>query len=109
MGIGGLPVGPRPGLTQPGQVGQGRAAAGAYRYRVPGGERGGGVGVEMASAWSGLGASVTLLAQADGLLPRMEPFAGELVGRALAEAGADVRFSSPSPRCTVRAAPAPSA
>ena len=48
----------------------------------------------MASAWSGLGASVTLLAQADGLLPRMEPFAGELVGRALAEAGADVRFSS---------------
>jgi pyruvate/2-oxoglutarate dehydrogenase complex dihydrolipoamide dehydrogenase (E3) component len=30
---------------------------------------GGGVGVEMASAWQGLGASVTLLAQADGLLP----------------------------------------
>src|SRR5260221_3885186 len=55
---------------------------------------GGGVGVEMASAWSGLGASVTLFAQADGLLPRMEPFAGELVGRTLAEAGADVRISS---------------
>ena len=53
---------------------------------------GGGVGVEMASAWSGLGASVTLLAQADGLLPRMEAFAGELVGRALAQAGVDVRI-----------------
>ena len=53
---------------------------------------GGGVGVEMASAWHGLGTSVTLLAQADGLLPRMEPFAGELVGRALAEAGVDVRI-----------------
>jgi pyruvate/2-oxoglutarate dehydrogenase complex dihydrolipoamide dehydrogenase (E3) component len=53
---------------------------------------GGGVGVEMASAWQGLGASVTLLAQADGLLPRMEAFAGEQVGRALAEAGVDVRI-----------------
>jgi pyruvate/2-oxoglutarate dehydrogenase complex dihydrolipoamide dehydrogenase (E3) component len=53
---------------------------------------GGGVGVEMACAWQGLGAFVTLLAQADGLLPRMEAFAGELVGRALAEAGVDVRI-----------------
>jgi len=53
---------------------------------------GGGVGVEMASAWAGLGSAVTLLAQADGLLSRMEPFAGELVGRALAEAGVDVRI-----------------
>jgi len=55
---------------------------------------GGGVGVEMASAWQGLGSSVTLLAQADGLLPRMEPFAGELVGRALAQAGVDVRIGA---------------
>jgi dihydrolipoamide dehydrogenase len=55
---------------------------------------GGGVGVEMASAWSGLGATVTLLAQADGLLPRMEPFAGEMVGRALAETGVDVRIDT---------------
>lgn len=55
---------------------------------------GGGVGVEMASAWSGLGASVTLLARGDSLLPRMEAFAGELVGRALAEAGVDVRFGT---------------
>jgi pyruvate/2-oxoglutarate dehydrogenase complex dihydrolipoamide dehydrogenase (E3) component len=53
---------------------------------------GGGVGVEMASAWRGLGSAVTLLAQADGLLPRMEPFAGELVGAALARAGVDVRI-----------------
>jgi pyruvate/2-oxoglutarate dehydrogenase complex dihydrolipoamide dehydrogenase (E3) component len=53
---------------------------------------GGGVGVEMASAWAGLGSAVTLLAQADGLLPRMEAFAGELIGRALAEAGVDVRI-----------------
>ncbi len=55
---------------------------------------GGGVGVEMATAWSGLGADVTLLAQADGLLPRMEPFAGEIVGRALADAGVDVRIGA---------------
>jgi pyruvate/2-oxoglutarate dehydrogenase complex dihydrolipoamide dehydrogenase (E3) component len=53
---------------------------------------GGGVGVEMASAWQGLGSAVTLLAQDDGLLPRMEPFAGEIVGRALAAAGVDVRI-----------------
>jgi dihydrolipoamide dehydrogenase len=46
----------------------------------------------MASAWQGLGSQVTLLAQADGLLSRMEPFAGELVGRGLAEAGVDVRI-----------------
>lgn len=35
-----------------------------------------GVGVEMATAWQGLGASVTLLARGSGLLPRMEPFVG---------------------------------
>jgi dihydrolipoamide dehydrogenase len=53
---------------------------------------GGGVGVEMASAYQGLGSSVTLLARTEGLLPRMEPFVGELVGRGLAEAGVDVRI-----------------
>jgi dihydrolipoamide dehydrogenase len=46
----------------------------------------------MASAWQGLGCAVTLLAQAGGLLSRMEPFAGELVGQGLAEAGVDVRI-----------------
>jgi pyruvate/2-oxoglutarate dehydrogenase complex dihydrolipoamide dehydrogenase (E3) component len=55
---------------------------------------GGGVGVEMATAWHGLGSSVTLLAQADGLLPRMEPFVGEMIARAYAEAGIDVRIGA---------------
>ena len=53
----------------------------------------GGVGVEMATAWNGLGASVTLLARGAGLLPRMEPFVGELVERGLRESGADVRVN----------------
>ena len=51
----------------------------------------GGVGVEMATAWQGLGSSVTLLARGAGLLPRMEPFVGELIARGLADAGVDVR------------------
>jgi pyruvate/2-oxoglutarate dehydrogenase complex dihydrolipoamide dehydrogenase (E3) component len=55
---------------------------------------GGGVGVEMATAWHGLGSSVTLLAQADGLLPRMEPFVGEMIARAYAEAGIGVRIGA---------------
>ncbi|KUN18395.1 pyridine nucleotide-disulfide oxidoreductase [Streptomyces antibioticus] len=50
------------------------------------------VGVEMATAWQALGSQVTLLAREDGLLPRMEPFAGELVTERLREAGAEVRF-----------------
>ncbi|MFE4453291.1 dihydrolipoyl dehydrogenase family protein [Streptomyces sp. NPDC056796] len=50
------------------------------------------VGVEMATAWQALGSRVTLLARDEGLLPRMEPFAGELVTERLREAGADVRF-----------------
>ncbi|WP_445163437.1 dihydrolipoyl dehydrogenase family protein [Mycobacterium sp. Dal123C01] len=51
----------------------------------------GGVGVEMATAWQGLGSSVTLLARGSGLLPKMEPFVGELIGRGLIAAGVDVR------------------
>src|SRR6201996_887076 len=51
----------------------------------------GGVGVEMATAWHGLGSTVTLLARTSGLLPRMEPFVGEYVSRGLTEAGVDVR------------------
>lgn len=51
----------------------------------------GGVGVEMATAWQGLGSQVTVLARGSGLLPRMEPFVGELIGRGLTEAGVDVR------------------
>ena len=55
---------------------------------------GGVVGVEMATAWQGLGSQVTLLVRGDGLLDRMEPFAGEMVADALREAGADVRFGA---------------
>lgn len=51
----------------------------------------GGVGVEMATAWRGLGSEVTLLSRGSGLLPRMEPFVGELIGHGLVGAGVDVR------------------
>ncbi|GAA3387833.1 NAD(P)/FAD-dependent oxidoreductase [Streptomyces roseoviridis] len=52
---------------------------------------GGVVGVEMATAWQALGSRVTVLVRGGGLLPRMEPFAGEHVAAALAERGADIR------------------
>ena len=52
---------------------------------------GGVVATEMATAWQALGSRVTLLVRGGGLLARMEPFAGELVAEALAEAGADIR------------------
>ncbi|MFF2813296.1 dihydrolipoyl dehydrogenase family protein, partial [Streptomyces sp. NPDC058000] len=72
---------------------------------------GGVVGVEMATAWRALGASVTLLVRGDGLLPRMEPFAGHLVAESLAEAGvflrtgvevSEVRREAPGGPVTVR-------
>jgi dihydrolipoamide dehydrogenase len=47
----------------------------------------------MATAWNGLGAAVTLLARGPGLLPRMEPFVGELVERGLRESDVDVRVN----------------
>ncbi|MCH5675554.1 dihydrolipoyl dehydrogenase family protein [Streptomyces gilvus] len=52
---------------------------------------GGVVATEMATAYQALGSKVTLLVRGKGLLPRMEPFAGELVAESLAEAGAEVR------------------
>ena len=52
---------------------------------------GGAVGAEMATAWNGLGATVTLLVRESELLTRFEPFAGEMVSLALKEAGVDVR------------------
>ncbi|MEU9047210.1 MULTISPECIES: NAD(P)/FAD-dependent oxidoreductase [unclassified Kitasatospora] len=55
---------------------------------------GGVVGVEMAAAWRALGAEVVLLVRGEGLLPRMEPFAGELVAEGLRKAGVDVRFGT---------------
>ncbi|NMO55328.1 NAD(P)/FAD-dependent oxidoreductase [Actinoplanes sp. TBRC 11911] len=51
---------------------------------------GGPVGVEMATAWQALGSQVTLVSQTS-LLPRMEPFAGQMVERGLKEAGTEVR------------------
>ncbi|WP_405564724.1 dihydrolipoyl dehydrogenase family protein [Streptomyces sp. NBC_01180] len=53
---------------------------------------GGVVATEMATVWQALGSRVTMLVRGGGLLPRMEPFAGELVASALKEAGADLRF-----------------
>ncbi|MCX4749884.1 NAD(P)/FAD-dependent oxidoreductase [Kitasatospora sp. NBC_01287] len=55
---------------------------------------GGVVGVEMAAAWQALGARVTLLVRGGGLLPRLEPFAGELVADGLRAAGVEVRLDT---------------
>jgi pyruvate/2-oxoglutarate dehydrogenase complex dihydrolipoamide dehydrogenase (E3) component len=52
---------------------------------------GGPVGAEMATAWTALGSDVTILVREERMLPEMEPFAGQLVAAALADAGADVR------------------
>ncbi|GGS79219.1 dihydrolipoyl dehydrogenase family protein [Streptomyces violaceus] len=52
---------------------------------------GGVVATEMATVWQALGSAVTMLVRGKGLLPRMEPFAGELIAEALTEAGTDVR------------------
>lgn len=52
---------------------------------------GGVVATEMATAWQALGSQVTVLVRGDGLLTRMESFAGELVAEALREAGAEIR------------------
>ncbi|UMG91586.1 NAD(P)/FAD-dependent oxidoreductase [Nocardioides sp. TF02-7] len=66
----------------------------ASAHEVPGSLAiigGGVVAAEMATAYVGLGSSVTLLAR-DGVLPTAEPFAGELVIRSLEAAGTDVRL-----------------
>ncbi|MET8331140.1 NAD(P)/FAD-dependent oxidoreductase [Streptomyces sp. NPDC005181] len=55
---------------------------------------GGVVAVEMATAWRALGAQVTMLVRGSGLIPRMEPFAGEMVADALRDAGVDLRFGT---------------
>lgn len=52
---------------------------------------GGVVGVEMATAWRGLGSDVVLLVRGPRLLSALEPFAGELVAAGLRELGVDVR------------------
>ncbi|RJK98305.1 NAD(P)/FAD-dependent oxidoreductase [Vallicoccus soli] len=55
---------------------------------------GGVVGCEMSTAWSRLGARVTLLNRGDRLLPGLEPFAGELVAQRLRDGGVDVRLGA---------------
>lgn len=56
---------------------------------------GGVVAVEMATAWQALGSQVTMLVRGDsGLLPRMEPFAGEMVADSVRKAGVDVRLGA---------------
>jgi pyruvate/2-oxoglutarate dehydrogenase complex dihydrolipoamide dehydrogenase (E3) component len=54
---------------------------------------GGVVASEMATAFAGLGASVTMLAR-DGVLPLAEPFAGERVADSLRDAGVSVRLGA---------------
>jgi pyruvate/2-oxoglutarate dehydrogenase complex dihydrolipoamide dehydrogenase (E3) component len=53
---------------------------------------GGVVACEMAQAYAGLGATVTLVEREERLLARTEDFAGELVGDGLRAAGIDVRL-----------------
>ena len=56
---------------------------------------GGVVGLEMAQAWKALGSEqVTVLEHGPRLLPRLEPFAGELVADALREDGIDLRLGT---------------
>jgi len=55
---------------------------------------GGVVGVEMAQAWSSLGAQVTLIEAADRLIAREEDFASEQVAEALREHGVNVRLGA---------------
>ncbi len=52
---------------------------------------GGAVGVEMAQAWSSLGARVTLIEAAERILAGEEPFASEQVADGLRKAGVDLR------------------
>ncbi len=54
---------------------------------------GGVVAVEMATAFARMGSEVTMVVR-DGLLTRMEPFAGELVGQALQDDGVAVLLSA---------------
>jgi len=61
---------------------------------------GGVVALEMATAYQGLGSTVTVIARS-GLLGGQEPFAGELVGKTLTERGVDVRVGS-SPASVLR-------
>ncbi|MGP6169696.1 dihydrolipoyl dehydrogenase family protein [Microbacterium sp. A204] len=60
---------------------------------------GGVVGIEMATAYAGLGAQVTLIARG-GLLSGMEPFAGERVAASLRDLGVEVRLNTSTEKVT---------
>lgn len=55
---------------------------------------GGVIGVELAQAWTSLGAHVTLLEALPRVLAREEPFASELVEKALRDRGVDLRVGA---------------
>ncbi len=67
---------------------------------------GGVVGVEMATAYTDLGARVTLVHRGDRVLAAAEPFASDAVGAALADLGVDVRFRTPCGCASSATAPA---
>jgi dihydrolipoamide dehydrogenase len=52
------------------------------------------VGSELSDAYSALGVQVTLIGDADRLLPREEPFAGEQVAAVLRERGVDLHLGA---------------
>ena len=52
----------------------------------------------MAQAWHGLGSEVVVLARGERLLPRLEPFVGELLAEQLREDGVDLRLGSAAVR-----------
>ena len=55
---------------------------------------GGVVGVELAQAWSSLGARVTLIEAADRLIAREEPFASMQVAEGLQRRGVELRIGA---------------
>ncbi|MBB2923089.1 NAD(P)/FAD-dependent oxidoreductase [Cellulomonas cellasea] len=61
---------------------------------------GGVVAVEMAVAYTDLGARVTLLVRGSRVLPRAEPFASDEVGEALVKRGVDVRYGAQATAAT---------
>ncbi len=65
------------------------------------------VGLEMAQAWHGLGSTVTVLEVGDRLLPRAEPFAGELLAEAFRGDGIDLRLGVRAERIERRRADGP--
>ncbi|GAA0899556.1 NAD(P)/FAD-dependent oxidoreductase [Pseudonocardia zijingensis] len=71
-----------------------REAAAAHRVPARLAVIGGGVvAMEMATAFTGLGSAVTVLAR-DGVLPAAEPFAGERVVQELEKGGATIRIGA---------------